>query len=67
MNPSLMQHAVSAAVHTDRLRRARKGRRTRSTTSMPARPRILAQPAYCVPVVRETPRPAGTVSGTSAW
>jgi len=34
---------------------------------MPARSRILAQPAYCVPVVRETPRPAGAVSGTSAW
>ena len=28
MNPSLMQHATSAAVHTDRLRRARKGRRS---------------------------------------
>jgi hypothetical protein len=28
MNPSLMQHAVSTAVHTDRLRRARKGRRS---------------------------------------
>jgi len=27
MNPSMMQHATSAAVHTDRLRRARKGRR----------------------------------------
>ena len=34
---------------------------------MPVRPRILAQPAYCVPVVRETPRPMGPVSGTSAW
>jgi hypothetical protein len=34
---------------------------------MPVRPRILTQPAYCVPVVRETPRPAGTVSGSSAW
>jgi hypothetical protein len=34
---------------------------------MPARPRILAQPAFCVPVVRETPRPTGTASGTSAW
>ena len=31
---------------------------------MPVRPRILAQPAFCVPVVRETPRPAGTVSGS---
>jgi hypothetical protein len=28
MNPSLMQHATSAAIHTDRLRRARKGRRS---------------------------------------
>jgi hypothetical protein len=34
---------------------------------MPVRPRILTQPAYCVPVVRETPRPMGPVSGTSAW
>ncbi len=34
---------------------------------MPVRPRIFAQPAYCVPVVRETPRPTGTVSGSSAW
>jgi hypothetical protein len=33
---------------------------------MPARSRILAQPAFCVPVVRETPRP-GSVSGASAW
>ena len=33
---------------------------------MPVRPRILAQPAFCVPVVRETPRPAA-VSGASAW
>ena len=33
---------------------------------MPVRPRILAQPAYCVPVVRETPRPTD-VSGASAW
>ena len=24
---------------------------------MPVRPRILTQPAFCVPVVRETPRP----------
>jgi len=32
---------------------------------MPARPRILSQPAYCVPVVRETPRPV-VASGT-AW
>ena len=32
---------------------------------MPARPRILSQPAFCVPVVRETPRPAAA-SG-SAW
>ena len=32
---------------------------------MPARPRILSQPAYCVPVVRETPRPLAA-SG-SAW
>ena len=31
---------------------------------MPVRPRILAQPAFCVPVVRETPRPAGAVSGS---
>jgi hypothetical protein len=32
---------------------------------MPIRPRILSQPAYCVPVVRETPRP---VAGSgSAW
>jgi len=29
MNPTLMQHAVSTAVHTDRVRRgARKGRRS---------------------------------------
>ena len=34
---------------------------------MPVRPRILTQPAFCVPVVRETPRPAGAVSGSSAW
>jgi len=34
---------------------------------MPVRTRVLAQPAFCVPVVRETPRPLGTVSGTSAW
>ena len=34
---------------------------------MPARSRIVAQPAFCVPVVRETPRPAGAVSGSSAW
>jgi hypothetical protein len=34
---------------------------------MPARPRILSQPAFCVPVVRETPRPTGAVSGASAW
>ncbi len=34
---------------------------------MPARPRTLAQPAFCVPVVRETPRPGGAASGTSAW
>jgi len=27
MNPTLMQHAVSRAVHTDRIRRARKARR----------------------------------------
>jgi hypothetical protein len=33
---------------------------------MPASTRILAQPAFCVPVVRETPRPA-SASGTSAW
>jgi hypothetical protein len=33
---------------------------------MPVRPHNLAQPAFCVPVVRETPRPAA-VSGTSAW
>jgi hypothetical protein len=32
---------------------------------MPSRPRILSQPAFCVPVVRETPRP-GAASG-SAW
>jgi hypothetical protein len=32
---------------------------------VPTRPRILSQPAYCVPVVRETPRPVA-VSGT-AW
>ena len=31
---------------------------------MPA-PRVLSQPAYCVPVVRETPRPVA-VAGT-AW
>jgi hypothetical protein len=34
---------------------------------MATRPRILSQPAFCVPVVRETPRPAATVSGGSAW
>jgi hypothetical protein len=34
---------------------------------MPVRPRILSQPAFCVPVVRETPRPAGASSGASAW
>lgn len=34
---------------------------------MAARPRILSQHAFCVPVVRETPRPAGAVSGASAW
>ena len=34
---------------------------------MPVRPRILSQPAFCVPVVRETPRPAGSTSGASAW
>ena len=34
---------------------------------MPARPHILSQPAFCVPVARETPRPAGAVSGASAW
>jgi hypothetical protein len=34
---------------------------------MPARARILTQPAYCVPVVRETPRPGGAVSGSPAW
>ena len=33
---------------------------------MPVRSRILAQPAFCVPVVRETPRP-GAASGASAW
>jgi hypothetical protein len=33
---------------------------------MPAT-RIIAQPAYCVPVVRETPRPAAGISGSSAW
>jgi hypothetical protein len=32
---------------------------------MALRPRILSQPAYCVPVVRETPRPVAA-SG-SAW
>jgi hypothetical protein len=32
---------------------------------MPSRPRILSQPDFCVPVVRETPRP-GVASG-SAW
>ena len=34
---------------------------------MAARPRILAQPAFCVPVVRETPRPTGAVPGSSGW
>jgi len=34
---------------------------------MPVRPRSLSQPAFCVPVVRETPRPAGATSGASAW
>ena len=34
---------------------------------MPVRPRILAQPAFCVPVVRETPAPRRRVSGSSAW
>lgn len=34
---------------------------------MPARPRILSQPAFCVPVVSETPRPMAAVSGASAW
>jgi hypothetical protein len=34
---------------------------------MPVRPRILSQPAFCVPVVRETLRPAGAISGASAW
>jgi hypothetical protein len=34
---------------------------------MSSRPRILSQPAFCVPVVRETPRPAGAISGASAW
>jgi len=34
---------------------------------MAARPRILAQPAFCVPVVRETPRPSAGVSGSSGW
>jgi hypothetical protein len=34
---------------------------------MPARPRILSQPAFCVPIVRETPRPSGAISGASAW
>jgi hypothetical protein len=33
---------------------------------MSGRSRTLAQPAFCVPVVRETPRPA-PISGTSAW
>ena len=33
---------------------------------MSSRPRILSQPAFCVPVVRETPRPAA-VSGAPAW
>ena len=33
---------------------------------MSGRSRTLAQPAFCVPVVRETPRPA-SVSGTPAW
>ncbi len=32
---------------------------------MPTRPRILSQPAYCVPVVREMPRPVAA-SG-AAW
>ena len=34
---------------------------------MSSRPRILSQPAFCVPVVRESPRPAGAISGASAW
>ena len=34
---------------------------------MPVRPRILTQPAFCVPVVRETRRPSAGVSGASAW
>ncbi len=34
---------------------------------MPASRRILTQPAFCVPVVRETPRPTAAVSGASAW
>jgi hypothetical protein len=34
---------------------------------MPVRPRTLAQPAFCVPVVRESPRPTAAVSGTSTW
>ena len=34
---------------------------------MPVRPRILAQPAFCVPVVRETPRPARPSPAASAW
>jgi hypothetical protein len=34
---------------------------------MPVRPRILTEPAFCVPVVRETPRPTAAVSGASAW
>ncbi len=34
---------------------------------MSSRPRILSQPAFCVPVVRETPRPGATASGASAW
>ena len=34
---------------------------------MPARPHILSQPAFCVPVVHETPRPTGAISGASAW
>ena len=32
---------------------------------MPARTRVLSQPAFCVPVVRETPRPVAA-SG-AAW
>jgi len=33
---------------------------------MSGRSRTLAQPAFCVPVVRETPRPP-SLAGTSAW